>query len=360
MFFEEDGIDPSIFHDDDGRHYMLLNRGARIFEIDETATRRLSEPRLLYYGSHKRAPEGPHLLKHDGWYYLFEAEGGTGASHRETVSRSRELFGVYEPCPYNPVLRQWDERALLQRCGHAKPVSTPDGRWYFVYLCGRALDNRWTMLGRETALDPFTWTPDGWPLFNGGKGVSAMNRLPLPPVPVDESRVDWLTPRPPEEGQFCWHGGVLTIRGGRYPLSDTRCRSVLLRRQTAFRFAFEATLFVPEAGEAGITCYYDENSYLTFGVKDGQLHLTEQAGLERREHKELSRSVAPGETLRLNVAADGLSRTVSVNGEAIATLEHTAYLADEGVQIGKRFTGAMVGMYAVDCVATFSNIHYTT
>lgn len=28
---DEDGIDPSIFNDDDGR-YMLLNRGARIFE----------------------------------------------------------------------------------------------------------------------------------------------------------------------------------------------------------------------------------------------------------------------------------------------------------------------------------------
>lgn len=30
---DEDGIDPSIFHED-GRHYMLLNRGARIFRTE--------------------------------------------------------------------------------------------------------------------------------------------------------------------------------------------------------------------------------------------------------------------------------------------------------------------------------------
>lgn len=158
VLFEEDGIDPSLFHDTDGRHYMLLNRGARIFEVDAQATRRLSETTLLYYGSCKRAPEGPHLLKKDGWYYLFLAEGGTGMGHRETVARSRNLHGPYEPSPYGPVLRQWDERALIQRCGHAKPVSTPDGRWYLVYLCGRALEGQWTLLGRETALDPIQWT----------------------------------------------------------------------------------------------------------------------------------------------------------------------------------------------------------
>ena len=95
----EDGIDPSIFTDDDGRRYMLLNRGARIFELNADCTEQISEARLLYYGSNKRAPEGPHLLKKDGYYYLFEAEGGTGPGHRITVSRSRALMGNYEPCP---------------------------------------------------------------------------------------------------------------------------------------------------------------------------------------------------------------------------------------------------------------------
>lgn len=356
VFFEEDGIDPSIFHDDDGRHYMLLNRGARIFEIDETATRRLSETTLLYYGSNKRAPEGPHILKKDGWYYLFLAEGGTGMGHRETVARSRTLHGVYQPCPYGPIIRQWDERSLIQRCGHAKPVSTPDGRWFFVYLCGRALDGQWTMLGRETALDPFSWTPDGWPLLNEGRGVSTQNVMPLPAVPVADV-TDWVTPRPPEDGQIQWQGGSVTLRGSAHPMTDTRCRSILLQRQTAFRFSFSTVMTVPDAGEAGLTCYYDENSFLTLGVKDGAVIVREQIARESRCHA-TDLAAKAGEKLQLSVQADGLTRTLLVNGQIAMTLQDVTYLADEGVHIGKRFTGALVGVFAVNTTACFEQMTY--
>lgn len=357
VFFDEDGIDPSLFHDDDGRHYMLLNRGARIFEIDEMAQKRLSETTLLYYGVNKRAPEGPHLLKKDGWYYLFEAEGGTGVGHRETVSRSRTLHGVYEPSPYNPVIRQWDERALIQRCGHAKPVSTPDGRWYFVYLCGRSLDGRWTMLGRETALDPFTWTADGWPLMNNGRGPSEQNILPLLPSPVEDT-VDWLTPRPPEAGQITWQGSAVTIRGSQWPMTDVRCRSILLRRQTSFRFSFSAEVTAPESGEAGITCYYDENSFLTLHVGTEGAKVVMQAGLECTKTDCKSVLKGCGRKIRLSVETDGLKRSFYVDGELVAALDNVTCLADEGVRMGKRFTGAMVGVYALGCTATFDNLTY--
>lgn len=207
---DEDGIDPSIFVDDDGRKYMLLNRGARIFELNRECTKQISQAELLFYGDNKRAPEGPHLLKKDGYYYLFEAEGGTGPGHRITVSRSRTLKGVYEPCPYNPIMRQWDEGAAIQRCGHGKPVMTQNGQWYMVYLCGRMVDGKYSILGRETALDPITWTADGWPIVNGLKGPSNLNLLPdLPRQEEEDFRenfkdgalsLNWMTPRPPEEG----------------------------------------------------------------------------------------------------------------------------------------------------------------
>ena len=61
VFLEEDGIDPSIFTDLDGKRYMLLNRGARIFEISPDGKKILSKPRLLWYGENKKASEGPHL-----------------------------------------------------------------------------------------------------------------------------------------------------------------------------------------------------------------------------------------------------------------------------------------------------------
>ena len=77
-------------------------------------------------------------------------------------------------------MRQTDPEAAIQRCGHGKPVKTPDGSWYMVYLCGRTLDEKYSILGRETALDPITWTPDGWPLVNNLKGPSALQVRPLP------------------------------------------------------------------------------------------------------------------------------------------------------------------------------------
>lgn len=368
VFFEEDGIDPSLFHDDDGRHYMLLNRGARIFEIDETATKRLSETSLLYYGSQKRAPEGPHLLKKDGWYYLFLAEGGTGMGHRTTVARSRSLMGPYTPSPYGPVIRQWDERALIQRCGHAKPVTTPDGRWYFVYLCGRALDGKWTMMGRETALDPFTWTMDGWPLLNDGKGVSTLNRMPLPAQPFDRERTDWVTPRPPQPGTIMHSAEGVVIAGGEYPLSDVRCRSLTLRRQTAFECTFSAALTVPQAeqGEAGLTAYYDEYSFYTVGLvhaADGwRIRVAEQTGREYHVRVEKPVSVQPGQRITLSTQANGLVRNVSWALDKAHTegliLRNVTYLSDEGITISKRFTGAMLGVYAVGCTAQFSELNY--
>lgn len=349
VFIEEEGIDPSLFHDDDGRHYMLLNRGARILALDETCTRRKSETTLLYYGSNKRAPEGPHLLKKDGWYYLFLAEGGTGMGHRETVARSRNLMGPYQPSPYGVLLRQWDENALIQRCGHAKPFSTPDGRWFLVYLCGRALDGKWTLMGRETALDPITWTPDGWPILVGSP--STLQKRPLPIYPLPET-VDWLTPRPPRPGMIEWKGDSVTICGGDEPMTDTACRSLLLRRQTDFRCGFSAVLTQSSAKEAGITCYYDENSFLNLCLMENQLVVYAQIGLESRV---FARVPYTGKLpVVLNVKTDGLTRRLYADDRLICELKNVTWLADEGVTVGKRFTGAMLGVYAIGGKAVFT------
>lgn len=72
---------------------MLLNRGARILELNEDCTKQISEAELLYYGDQKRAPEGPHLLKKDGYYYLFLAEGGTGARAQDLCCKKQDFNG---------------------------------------------------------------------------------------------------------------------------------------------------------------------------------------------------------------------------------------------------------------------------
>lgn len=381
---DEDGIDPSIFHEN-GRHYMLLNRGARIFELNSDCTKQISEASLLYYGSQKRAPEGPHLLKKDGFYYLFLAEGGTGPGHRITVARSKELMGNYEPCPYNPIMRQMDENAAIQRCGHGKPVCTQNGEWYMVYLCGRRVNGSYSILGRETALDPVTWTEDGWPVVNMLKGPSALQIMPnLPgqessPLPEDVLLqegaswhdktlrakkgfedglpADFVTPRPPEADGIRMQDKKLILKGSRYPLSDVRARNILVRRQTDFCFRVEAVLKIPELSEgqeAGITCYYDENTWVCFFVsKEGEtyfLQVKEHIGKEDICHtKEVLNSPVGGQYI-LGVETRYLQRQfyygkVEEEKKRVEELSNVYYLCDEGISMGKRFTGAMVGMY---------------
>ena len=371
-FLEEDGIDPSIFHEE-GRHYMLLNRGARIFEISTDGSQQLSEAKLLYYGDQKRAPEGPHLLKKDGFYYLFMAEGGTGMGHRITVMRSRELMGLYEPCPYNPIMRQEDPQAGIQRAGHGKPVLAADGQWYMVYLCGRRLDGKWSMLGRETALDPITWTADGWPIVNGLQGPSVLQKKPdLGNFIGEEGKKpddgtwrddfsgtklsgEWMTPREPEKDGICLGQGGLVLKGSRFPLDRIEARNVLLRRQTDFYFDAWTEFEIPkleQGQEIGLTCYYDENTWVCFGAAGtsggAELIIKEHIGDEDR----MSRicGVNTKLPLQLGVETRGLERRFlyRTDGGEIRlaqVLENVYYICDEGIKKGKRFTGAMVGLY---------------
>ena len=406
VFINEDGIDPSLFHED-GKHYMLLNRGARLFRLSDDCTKQVSEAKLLYYGSQKHAPEGSHLLKKDGWYYLFQAEGGTGPGHRITVARSRALFGVYTPCPYNPIMRQNDPEAGIQRCGHGKPVRTNDGRWYMVYLCGRTLDGKYSILGRETALDPITWTPDGWPLVNGLKGPSV---LQIPPfrrnsaadmLPSDNSAADtlpsdsscmrpvsdpcgWMTPRPPQADAVRWQkDGSVLLLSSPAPLSSVDARNIFLRRQTRFDFTAQADLILPVltlGQEAGLICYYDENTWISctaagrehgsfaFFVKEhigkettvlGGDSVWEPSDIPDDALSKIRTDILEsGLRLRFTVTVRKLRRHFTVEELSVvpgqdpqasrvlfeADCPNVYYLCDEGIRMGKRFTGAMIGV----------------
>lgn len=373
-FIDEDGIDPSIFTDDDGKRYMLLNRGARIFEISPDGKKQLSEAKLLYYGHNKRAPEGSHLLKKDGWYYLFQAEGGTGMGHRISVARSRELFGNYEPCPFNPIMRQQDEKQAIQRCGHGKPVCTPQGEWYMVYLCGRQIDGKWSLLGRETALDKITWTADGWPMVNNLQGPSVLAKKPeLAEYAVAEEPEQfggqplgkqWVTVREPENNFAEIREDGVYLLGSMADLCEVSARNLLLQRQTAFRFTAETRIsFAPllEGQDAGMTCYYDENTYLKFGVfiEGGKtlLKVQEHVDNDTWDSFTVELEANPGKRdsheIILCCETKGLERRFSYrwcgntqDDITVGVLPNVYYLCDEGIKRGKRFTGAMIGVYA--------------
>lgn len=396
FYIDEDGIDPSLFHDTDGRSYMLLNRGARILELDLEAGKAISPATLLFYGDQKRAPEGPHLLKKDGWYYLFEAEGGTGSGHRITVSRSRTLMGTYEPCPYNPIMRQWIPEAPIQRCGHGKPVMTQNGDWYMVYLCGRQIDGKYSMLGRETALDPITWTADEWPIVNRLQGPSCQQ---IKPVITDSKNMcsltsvqgfgtnelskDFMTPRTPTPNGIQVSNGILTLEGSRIDLNSMHAKNIVVRRQSDFVFTCGVTMDFSSLGngqDAGMTCYYDENTYLKFGIyrKDNCYELAVFEKIDEDEHIAFSQDITEtimtcasdnSYKLRLQIDTDYLKRSFSFGFSnekmsSLGTLENVYYLCDEGIRKGKRFTGATLGVYAyagdVACNVKFEEFQYST
>ncbi len=380
VFLDDDGIDPSIFHDEDGRKYMLLNRGARILELSRDCGRIVKAGRLLWYGDYKRKPEGPHLIKRDGYYYLFLAEGGTGMGHCITVARSKDMYGPYEPSPHNPILHQWDEGALIQCCGHGKPFQLPDGRWYIVYLCLRKMGGEYGILGRETAMDALNWTQDGWPVINGGRGPSDQQRrplnrkagsvggdgifrklslsCPLGGYPFWRSQ-NWMTPRPLSYDKISQEGCSLLLTGTKADLNSLLCRSVLVRRQDAFRFCAVCSFQIPliKDGESlGLTCYYDENSYIKYGLscRDGRLGILcqEYVGSEYRSVR--FEPVFPGDTeqngeITVKVEGENLKRSFFYQNNGIwirtAKMEDTGYLSSEGLKNGKRFTGAMLGIY---------------
>jgi len=367
VFLDEDGIDPSLFTDEDGRRYMILNRGARIFELDKEAKNIISKPQLLWYGDNKRAPEGSHLLKKDGYYYLFVAEGGTGIGHRISVARSKNLMGHYESCPYNPIMRQLDEKAAIQRAGHGKPVQTQNGDWYIVYLCGRMVNGKYSILGRETAMDPITWTADNWPIINNLNGPSALQKKPNLPQHIWEDTsaddfngerlsLDWMFPRVPKENSYYIEDSCLYLKGDILDMNDTGCRSVVVRRQKDFCFTAECKLYLTNMAEGqnmGMTCYYDENTYLKFGIfgENNEYFINVEEWIDDKYYKQNKVSISGAEEIELKIETKYLERTFYYrlkNKEwiKIAHLSNVYYLCDEGIQKGKRFTGAMIGMYA--------------
>lgn len=389
VFLDIDGIDPSIFHDEDGRKYMLVNKGARIAELSRDCRQLISPVTMLWYGDCKRTPEGPHMLKYQGYYYLFLAEGGTGKGHCITAARSKDIKGPYEPSPYNPILHQWDEKQQIQCCGHGKPFQMADGRWGIVYLCLRMLEGAYGILGRETSLDPLTWTADGWPLINGGRGPSQQQKLPMlhENVSTDEDMLSgkstkgswngyprwrnriWMTPRPlPKEHIRLTQDGALCLLGTGDDLCSTACRSVMVERQDSFRFEAVCEFDLPSLREGesmGLTCYYDENSYIKYGVgfRDGcyGIWLQEYVGDGYRRKMVYPMSTEsgaqkPGVRVCLRVRTDGLVRTFSYQIEENGTgwiqtdcLDDTSYLSSEGLVKGKRFTGACAGIYVQGC-----------
>jgi alpha-N-arabinofuranosidase len=304
-----DGIDPSLFVDDDGRAWLVNNGppigtprydGHRAIWIQEfdLASGRLVGPRKLLVDGGVRPEdkpiwaEGPHIYKVGGWYYLMAAEGGTADQHSQTIYRSRRPDGPYVPGPINPILTQRDLPSdrpdRVEATGHADLVRLDDGTWWGVFLATRPFAGQSTLLGRETWLLPVEWV-DGWPRFlDPGEPVPMVVRRPnLPEGPridwsqwKDEFHVlsaEWLRMRNPTAEPWFASGDGLRLTA-RPEVAGGRGQPSFLGRRLRHPVATWTTRvsFDPERdGDfAGLLALIDENHFLALGI--------EQVGGERR------------------------------------------------------------------------------
>ncbi|MFN3925213.1 MAG: family 43 glycosylhydrolase, partial [Pseudarthrobacter sp.] len=188
IWWDMDGIDPSIMIDPDGSMWAHGTRLALFPEWEqqtEVWVRRLdnetlvpdTDETIVWSGALRGAiwSEGPHLFRRNGFVYLLAAEGGTSFHHAIVVARAESPLGPFTGNPANPVLthRNLGRASPVTNVGHADLVEARDGSWWAVCLATRAWD-RCDLLGRETLLVPVTWEYD-WPVFAPGEGQLPQN-----------------------------------------------------------------------------------------------------------------------------------------------------------------------------------------
>ena len=398
------GFDPSLFHDDDGRKWLVnmlwdfrkgRNRFAGIVvqEYDH-ATRRLIGP-MTKILEKQELTEGPNLYRHDGWYYLMLAEGGTGWNHGISMARARNILGPYELDPQTSVLTSRDDASLtLQKAGHGELVQTQSGEWYLAHLAGRPLKTNAgndpsspdktasaaaraghrCVLGRETCLQRVEWRAGWLRLAHGGhhphNSIPAPDNLAARPWPTLPERdgfdseklgLPWSSLRVPVDESWLSlkeRPGRLRLRG-RDSLFSLFEQSLIARRLQDFHVTVETCLEFSPAHfmqGAGLICYYETRQfyYLRVTHDEARGKILGIVLCDAGNYDELGGDVAvndwPQVFLRAEINRERLQFSASPDGNAwrdIGPVLDMSKLSDDyGGTL--RFTGAMVGLCAQD------------
>lgn len=381
IFLEQPGIDPSLFFDEDGKVYYTGATQDQILlcQIDIATGESIGSPTFIWAGTGGSAPEGPHLYKKDGWYYLLISEGGTEYCHMITMARSRQITGPYESCPHNPVLTNRSLDTTIKAVGHADLFQDQNGKWWAVCLGIRTITYPYKHnLGRETMLLPVNWEKDAWPVM-GNNGMLeetiSTSALPLSPEPFQAKKEDTVAGCPKFYDDFShstlhvswnfiynpikelWnlkkdgtHSG-LYLYGNATALSQADSLAWIGRRQEHHECTAITRLhFSParEQEEAGLTIYMnykhhyeiaitrmDNENYLIFRRQIGTLCAVEKKVLLEDTTITL-RMDADKEMYRFSYSYNGTDFTPFGQGEC-------AYITTE---VGGRFTGNFIGLYA--------------
>ncbi len=289
VWISQKGIDPSFFFDDDGTVYFASTfydeggQGIGQCTIDINTGKMLAETRLIWRGTGGKCPEGPHLYKRNGMYYLMIAEGGTEYGHMETIARSPSPWGPFESCPNNPILTHRDTDIapeIFQGLGHADIVDTPDGHSFVVFHGIRTTQFMLHHLGRETMIAPLVWEAEGWPVINGGSMILPRMQVQNMPEPflseVSPLRDNfeggslaktWSFLRNPDMDRYllAQRQGFLGLTAGEDTLDDCGSPTFIGRRQQHFNVRVQTLIdYAPDSenDRAGLTVFHtNEHHY---------------------------------------------------------------------------------------------------
>jgi xylan 1,4-beta-xylosidase len=401
------GFDGSLFHDDDGRKWVVAlewdprdgyeHPGAIVLEEYIAGQGVVGTPRRIHRGTTNRGClEAPVLFRRGGYYYLMTAEGGTGYGHGVALARSREITGPYEPDPGSPFITSWpfsyfarnnpdflrpeylNPGAEIQKAGHGGLVSTQSGEWYVAHLGARPLkDSNRSVLGRETFLQKVEWNEEGWLRQVTGDSLARLTTDSPSGYPAAlEDSPTYREVHLTQEGKL--HTELYGVR--RQPSADwvdldSRPGSVRLRAgdslfslfdvsllatpQRAFTTVATAVVDVEPAHFsqfAGLTIYYNNRNWALLRVYHSETLGRRALGIVTaidgvKKELQLARRPAPQGPIRLKAHIDhGWAQFLAgADGEAPTPLGppiDVTYLSDE-FTVG--FTGTSIGITAVDC-----------
>lgn len=392
------GIDPDLFFDADGKAYVsscapanpVLYDGHRAIMMHEFYPESLTtsvEAQLLVDGGanpeeHPVWCEGPHLYKHDGYYYLLCAEGGTSIDHSVVVFRSKSLLEPFVSYANNPILTQRHLDAKREypvtNTGHADMVQLPSGEWWCVFLGCRpySFDNHFNT-GRETFLLPVRWEEE-WPvILNENEKVPLKCALPKLPQAINtdfplNGRFEYVEHFDKEELPSymlhirmplipfykCDSGLHLQLQSA--SLDDVACPSFVGRRQQQTNFETIVALDFSTEKEnetAGLVAFQNEDYYYSlvrthvgFDLMRGQLDGSEILASMNHDFEDsycFLKMTGDDKQYHFYISDD------NKEWEEVGTGYDASYLSTS--EAGG-FVGAIIGMYASSNGKTTDNI----
>ena len=306
-------IDPDEIQAPDGRRYLYygsFNLGLHVVELtpDGLAVKTGATPAEV------AAPglyEGTNVVYHDGYYYLFASSGnccaGPSSAYEEIVGRSRSPLGPFTDKLGVPLTKGGGSVVLADNGdGFTGPggvtTFTDDGQWWMVlhviqentpYLSSGAT-------ARPLAIEALQWSASGWPVINGGRGVTEgpqpapgsaepvppgpdpLNQVPVPGKPLPAYSQDFATAR--LAPQWSWvnedianwslssNPGTLTIDGqaGQFYQTEHTGQNVLLEDAPPGNFIAETKVALDPAEnyqQAGLVLWQDDDTWLRLGAE---------------------------------------------------------------------------------------------